>query len=397
MHIKGKSSWIKHLDFILLNLLAVIVSFSIAYFIRFSNFGFVSSNNWRTALVLMCLINLVVTFMTNPYSGIFRRPYYEDAVKLAIFTVYSFIIVSILFYIMKVGAIYSRITIVLTFCIYYVLAFIFTYIRKKMLLSGKVKGFSNRKRKLFIVSNYNGIEETEENALASDIAEFEIVGYCFVDGVFNEKSYKGKEVVDVEWVAEHVITEHIDDVFIASDPTVLTPSSYKKLTDNEVTVNISIESLTGIEGDDQFISRVGVYKTASIGPYAFDGKRMAYLAVKRVCDFFLGILGCVILVPLMVVVKICNVLSGDNAPIFYFQTRVGQYGKSFKLYKFRSMVPNADEVLKELLQQEEYRKQWEANQKFDDDPRITKIGKLLRRLSLDEVPQFLNLVKIMMA
>lgn len=262
-----------------------------------------------------------------------------------------------------------------------------------MLLSGKVKGFSNRKRKLFIVSNYNGIEETEENALASDIAEFEIVGYCFVDGVFNEKSYKGKEVVDVEWVAEHVITEHIDDVFIASDPTVLTPSSYKKLTDNEVTVNISIESLTGIEGDDQFISRVGVYKTASIGPYAFDGKRMAYLAVKRVCDFFLGILGCVILVPLMVVVKICNVLSGDNAPIFYFQTRVGQYGKTFKLYKFRSMVPNADEVLKELLQQEEYRKQWEANQKFDDDPRITKIGKLLRRLSLDEVPQFLNLVK----
>lgn len=315
MHIKGKSSWIKHLDFILLNLLSVIVSFSIAYFIKFNDFGFVSSNSWRTALVLMCLINLVVTFMTNPYSGIFRRPYYEDAIKLAFFTVYSFIIVSILFYIMKVGAMYSRITIVLTFFIYYVIAFLFTYIRKKMLLSGKVKGFSNRKRKLFIVSDYKNIEETEENALASDMAEFEIVGYCFVDGIFNEKLYKGKEVVDVEWVADHVITEHIDDVFIASDPTVLTHSSYKKLTDNEVTVNISIESLTGIEGDDQFISRVGVYKTASIGPYAFDGKRMAYLTVKRVCDFFFGILGCVILVPLMVVVKICNVLwlfGGDS-------------------------------------------------------------------------------------
>ena len=278
---------------------------------------------------------------------------------------------------------YSRITIVLTFCIYYVIAFLFTYIRKKLLLSGKVKGFSNRKRKLFIVSDYKSIEETEENALASDMAEFEIVGYCFVDGIFKEKLYKGKEVVDVEWVADHVITEHIDDVFIASDPTVLTHSSYKKLIDNEVTVNISIESLTGIEGDDQFISRVGVYKTASIGPYAFDGKRMAYLTVKRVCDFFFGILGCVILVPLMVVVKICNVLSGDNAPIFYFQTRVGQYGRTFKLYKFRSMVPDADVVLKELLQQEEYRKQWEANQKFDNDPRITKIGKLLRRLSLE--------------
>lgn len=393
MHIKGKSSWIKHLDFILLNLLSVIISFSIAYYIKFNDFGFISSNSWRTALVLMCLINLVVTFMTNSFSGIFRRPYYEDAVKLVLFTVYSFIIVSILFYIMKVGAMYSRVTIVLTFCIYYVIAFILIYIRKRMLLSGKVKGFSNRKRKLFIVSNYEDIESTEENAMASDMAEFEIVGYCFVDGAYNEKTYNGKEVVDVEWVADHVITEHIDDVFIATDPTVLTHSSYKKLTDNEVTVNISIESLTGIEGDDQFISRVGVYKTASIGPYAFDGKRMAYLALKRVCDFIFGLLGCIVLIPLMAVVKLCNVLSGDNAPIFYFQTRVGQYGKTFKLYKFRSMVPNADDVLKELLQQEYYRKQWEANQKFDDDPRITKIGRLLRRLSLDEVPQFLNLVK----
>ena len=393
MHIKGKSSWIKHLDFILLNLLSVVISFAIAFYIKFHNIGFITYDSWRTALVIMCLINLVVTFLTNPYSGIFRRPYYEDAVKLALFTVYSFIIVSILFYIMKVGAVYSRITIVLTFLIYYFIAFILIYIRKKMLLSGKVKGFTNRKKRLFIISNYEGMEEIEENALASDISEYEIVGYCFADGLYKEKKYKDKEVVDIEWVAEHVITEHIDDVLIAADPTILSRISYKKLIDNAVTVNISIEALTGIEGDDQFISRIGVYKTASIGPYAFDGKRMAYMTVKRVCDFFFGVIGCILLLPIMTIVKISNMLSGDMDPIFYYQTRVGQYGKTFKLYKFRSMVPNADKVLKELLQKEEYRKQWEANQKFDNDPRITKIGKALRKTSLDEFPQFINLVK----
>ena len=393
MHIKGKSAWIKHLDFILINLLSVIISFVIAFYIKFKGFGFVSSDRWRTALVVICLINIVVIYMTNPYSGIFRRPYYEDAVKLALFTIQSFITTSVLFYIMKVGAKYSRVIIILTFCIFYFIVFILTYIRKKMLLSGRVTGFSNRKRKLFVISNYENIEETEENVLASDMDEFEIAGYCFTDGLYDEKSYKGKEVIDIESVAGHVVTEHIDDVFVAVNPTILSQISYKKLVENEVTVNIAIEALTGMEGDDQFVSRIGVYKTASIGPYAFDGKRMAYLTIKRVCDFFFGILGCIVLVPLMIVIKICNILSGDYASIFYFQNRVGQYGKPFKLYKFRSMVPNADEVLEQLLLKEDYRKQWEDNQKFDDDPRITKIGKVLRRLSLDEMPQFLNLIK----
>ena len=100
MHIKGKSSWIKHLDFISLNLISVVVAFMVAYFVKFGNLGFTHSYAWRTMLLVMCLINLVVTFMMNPYSGIFRRPYYEDAIKMGFFTIYSFILVGIFFYVM---------------------------------------------------------------------------------------------------------------------------------------------------------------------------------------------------------------------------------------------------------------------------------------------------------
>lgn len=393
MHIKGKSNWIKHLDFILISLISVIIAFAAAYFIKFGSFGFINSRSWRTILVVMCLINLVVTFMMNPYSGIFRRPYYEDAIKLGLFTGYSFIIVSIFFYVMKVGAAFSRITILLTFFIYYVLVVILVIIRKRMLLSGKVKGFTNRKRRLFVIADYTDIETTIENIHANDIEEYEIVGFCFTDGIYSEKEFKGCEVVALEWVTEHVVTEHIDDVFISTNPSVFTSISYKKLIDNGVAVHLNIESLIGTEGDDQFISRIGVYKTASVGPYAYDARKMFYLLVKRVCDFFFGLLGCALLIPLTAIVKISYLASGDNAPIFYYQKRVGQYGKTFKLYKFRSMVPNADEILKDLLKDEKYRKEWDANQKFDDDPRITKIGKMLRKLSLDEVPQFINLIK----
>ena len=393
MHIEEKNNWIKHLDFIVINLISMILAFAIAYFIKFGDLGFVYSYAWRSVLLIMCLINLVVTFMMSPYSDIFRRPYYEDVIKMGLLALYTFILVSLFFYVMKVGAVFSRITIVLTFIIYFVLVVILICIRKKMLLSGKVKGFTNRKRKLFIISDYRNIEETKENVLASDIEEYDIVGYCFTDELYQGKEYDNCEVINIEWVADHVITEHIDDVFISADPAVLSSLSYKKFIENEVTVHLNLEAMTGTEGDDQFISNVGVYKTASIGPYAFDGKRMLYLAVKRVCDVLFGLIGCVLLLPLMAIVKLSYLISGDYASIFYFQTRVGQYGKEFKLYKFRSMISNADEVLKELLKQEEYRKQWEANQKLDKDPRITKIGKFLRKTSLDEFPQFINLIR----
>ncbi len=393
MYIKGESSWIKQLDFICINLISGIIAFIIAYLIKFGNFGFTQSSEWRIVLVVMCLINLVITFIINPFNEIFRRPYYEDAIKLGFFTVYSFIVVSIFFYIMKIGAVYSRITIILSFVFYYVIAFLFIYLRKRVLLSGRIKGFTNRKRKLFVIANFEGIEGTVENILASDTSEFEIVGYSFIDGTFNDNTYQGVEVVDIELVSDYVITNNIDDVFVTANPTILSHISYKKLIDNGVTIDLDIESITGTEGDDQFISSVGIYKTASIGIYTFDGKRLMYMAFKCICDYIIGLLGCIVLLPVMAIVKISNLLSGDSAPIFYYQTRVGRYGKTFKLYKFRSMVPNADEVLKELLQKEEYRKQWEANQKLDNDPRITKLGRLLRKTSLDEVPQFINILK----
>lgn len=122
-------------------------------------------------------------------------------------------------------------------------------------------------------------------------------------------------------------------------------------------------------------------------------KHIFYPYIKGLFDLIIGLIGMIFLIPIALIVKIVSMLNGDFGKIFYTQERIGKNGKIFKLYKFRSMVPNADEELKKLLKQKKYREEWEKNQKLSNDPRITKIGKLLRKTSLDEVPQFINLFK----
>lgn len=121
-------------------------------------------------------------------------------------------------------------------------------------------------------------------------------------------------------------------------------------------------------------------------------KEEVYQFIKRTFDIIMGILGCAILFPIMIIVKICYVLSGDFDQIIFVQRRIGKDGKEFDFYKFRSMVKNADEVLQELLKDPKYKKEWDLNQKLDHDPRITTIGKILRKTSLDELPQMVNVL-----
>lgn len=122
-------------------------------------------------------------------------------------------------------------------------------------------------------------------------------------------------------------------------------------------------------------------------------KKISYLFLKRTFDILVSILGIVLMLPIMLIIKISYIITGDFHSIFYSHNRIGKDGKIIKLYKFRSMVSNADEILKELLKQDKYKEEWEKNHKLDNDPRITKIGKILRKTSLDELPQFINVFK----
>ena len=125
-----------------------------------------------------------------------------------------------------------------------------------------------------------------------------------------------------------------------------------------------------------------------------NGIKKIEMGLKRGIDILGGICGTLLLIPLTAIIWIVNKVAKDNGPIFFTQTRIGKDGKLFKMYKYRSMVVGADEILKRYLEEnEEARKEYKEYKKLKKDPRITKIGNFLRKTSLDEFPQFINVLK----
>lgn len=114
-----------------------------------------------------------------------------------------------------------------------------------------------------------------------------------------------------------------------------------------------------------------------------------YRFIKRTFDFLVALLAIVVISPLLLLISIIIYL-GDPGPVIYGQIRIGKNGKPFKMWKFRSMYKNADKMIDQLS--EEQRWQYITEFKIDNDPRITPVGKFLRKTSLDELPQLFNVL-----
>ena len=119
-----------------------------------------------------------------------------------------------------------------------------------------------------------------------------------------------------------------------------------------------------------------------------------YRVLKRTIDIIGALVGCIALIPLTICILIANAIAKDNGPVFYVQKRIGKDGKTFKMYKYRSMVVDADRKLRRhLLDNPEANEEFLKYRKLKDDPRITPVGKFIRKTSLDEFPQFINVLK----
>lgn len=118
--------------------------------------------------------------------------------------------------------------------------------------------------------------------------------------------------------------------------------------------------------------------------------RTLYLATKRVMDFILALIGMILLIPFFVLIAIIIKIEDPKGSVFFYQTRIGKHERPFRMYKFRSMVSNAEDLLEDLLDQNEVSG---AMFKMKEDPRITKVGKLIRKTSIDELPQLWNVIR----
>lgn len=156
----------------------------------------------------------------------------------------------------------------------------------------------------------------------------------------------------------------------------------------------AVKYLPNVNGMMTFSSEVQDFDGQLLIATSNDKMTIVDRVIKRFIDILAGVAGCVILLPLMLFVKYKYVQSGDRDPIIFSQNRIGRNGKLIKIYKFRSMIPNAEEVLEKMMAEDpKIKEEYLTNKKLVNDPRITKVGKVLRKTSLDEWPQFINVLK----
>lgn len=117
--------------------------------------------------------------------------------------------------------------------------------------------------------------------------------------------------------------------------------------------------------------------------------KKVYIKIKRVIDVILASVALILLSPLFAIIAIAIKID-SKGPVFFAHKRIGKNGNIIKLYKFRSMVINAEELIKSFTP--EQMREYKENYKLTNDPRITKVGKFLRKTSLDELPQLINII-----
>ena len=397
MQIKSKYSWIKHIDFMIIDLFSLALSFFLAYYLKFGDLSlsFGPEGVWIRYLIIVLTLSIAVTLFVNPYSGILRRPFYMEIIRTLQLTLYNLMLAALVFYIFQIGIVYSREMSLYMYGLYFFISLLLKFLWKKLLISGKIVVKTTKQIPLFVIGSSAGIAKTIQNVKAGDFPLYEVKGVHLVDDYtatfVQPEGMDPVPAIGGDFVS-YILNRNIQEILVTVAPSDVEEGALERLNENGVELNVAVESAVGFLPEEQYIQNMGVYRTLSVGYFAFTPGQMVYLWIKRMIDFLVGFIGTVLLVPISALVKIAYLTTGDKASIFYSQVRVGQDGDPIRIIKYRTMVPNADEQLQELLRDPKHRQEWDEYQKISNDPRITKVGRLLRRTSLDEFPQMINVL-----
>lgn len=211
-------------------------------------------------------------------------------------------------------------------------------------------------------------------------------GFIVMDEDMVSQEIDGVKVVaNAHTMMTYIKNEIVDEVYIDVNENIrkhLKPL-VMNLEDMGITVHIRIEVLDGFDGYSTSLGTIGNIPVVTFANREFDYKE---LAVKRLMDIVGSLVGMLIMLVAMIFVVPAIKLE-SKGPVFFKQKRVGKNGRYFYIYKFRSMYQDAEERKKELMSQNEMSG---LMFKMKDDPRITKVGKFIRKTSIDELPQFIN-------
>ncbi len=395
MYRKNSQGWLKHLDFIVLDLLCLHAAFVLGYIVRHGFENPYALESYRSIAVVFSMADLLLLVFFSTMKNVLKRGLAgETAVTLRHTFLLAVTVTFYLFTVQESGS-YSRVFYYSMLCIYFCLSLL---VRTGWKAALRKKPRRNQTRLFLIVTSKNA-QQILDDIQKNTHKMYQVVGMAVMD-----QDMRGQEIGGVpvkacrEDVEGYLRYEWVDEILAAARGTGAT-ILYRNLIEMGLVVHVRMEGLEQFAEQRQTVESLG---SSTVLTYSLGSVTVGQAFVKRTLDILGGIAGCLITGILCILIGPAICISSPG-PIFFTQTRVGRNGKKFKMYKFRSMYLDAEARKQEVVAASGLSEQMMF--KLEEDPRIIGskilpdgtyrkgIGNFIRDWSLDEFPQFFNVLK----
>ena len=396
MYKRRRQGWKKHIDFILLDVLCLQVAFILAYAIRHGNFQIYAVENYQFMAAALVVVDFLVAIMCSSYKNVLRRGFYREFAETVKHICIVEAIVIVVMFSLKTSTSFSRTVFYIMAAIYVVISYIVrllwrAYVKRKL---EKYTG-----RPLLVITNKDRIEEIAKAKKLGKYFPYNLAAMIVTDEDLQGGIVCGMNIVaNMDNALEYISENNIEEVLIDDNEGAKVEALMEKLLLMGVVVHISLVQKLDMYGQSKYISKLG---NDMVITTCINNASESELFIKRTMDIVGALVGCFITVILTIFIGPIIYIKSPG-PIFFKQKRVGKNGKTFYLYKFRTMYLDAEERKAELMSQNKMKD--ERMFKLDFDPRIIGskqlpdgtvkegFGNFLRKTSLDEFPQFFNVL-----
>lgn len=390
MYRRQRHGWVKHIDFLILDIICMQVAYIIAYVIRHGFSVPYEQELYRVMALILVFFDIFVVLCNESYSGILGRGYYIELFQT--FKHVSIVIGLGLIYMFwtQQSSEYSRITFGFMWILNVIISWGVRCIWKNVIRHSRRN--NDNSRSLILITNQKDAEEFVNTFCKNNYENIKINGMVILDADKKGMEINGVPVIsNSDEILEYLRTHWVDEVFVNIDisfqETEAIENILEKCMEMGITVHTKLAQLAGMSSN-QVVETLAGYTVLSSSIAIVTTRQ---LLAKRALDIVGAVIGCFLTV--IAYIFIAPIIKMKSpGPVFFKQTRVGKNGKVFMLYKFRSMYMDAEERKTELLEQNDIEGQLMF--KMKDDPRIIKgIGTFIRKYSIDELPQFYNVLR----
>lgn len=384
MYKRKRKSWMKHLDFTILDMLCLELAYALAYLIRLGFGNEYMNEQYRRLAVILIMIDVCVVFFSESYKSILRRSNTQElsSVMIHVSTVVAGVLVYM--YLTKQSEIFARQIVVM----YWVFSIAFEFLGRtalKTVLKRRMMSSRNLSA-MVVVTTEEQVEECLKEFEDLPYREFAVTGVVVVDAMREGESIRGVPVVaNADNFFDYVKHNVVDEVFINGNTIASSQALADQLLEMGVTVHFNLVHESKLM-PNKVVEKCGKYMVLTSSMCIATPRQ---LFVKRLMDIIGGIVGLAItFVACLIFAPMIKIQS--PGPVFFSQVRVGRNGRKFRFYKFRSMSVDAEAHKQELMDSNEMSG---LMFKMEDDPRVFPVGRFMRKYSIDELPQFWNILK----